>query len=65
MEKMNTSYIKALSFQIEDFFVNPKIYKYVLLKNIIALRNLVNFYEKCPDAKASLEKWISIAKAAV
>jgi mRNA interferase HigB len=35
------------------------------LKNIIALRNLVNFYEKHPDAKASLETWVSITKEAV
>jgi mRNA interferase HigB len=34
------------------------------LKNIIALRNLVKFYEKHPDAKASLETWISITKGA-
>ena len=35
------------------------------MKNIIALRNLVKFYEKHPDAKASLETWISITKEAV
>ncbi|SIS50041.1 type II toxin-antitoxin system HigB family toxin [Belliella pelovolcani] len=34
------------------------------MKNIIALRNLVKFYEKHPDAKASLETWISITKGA-
>ncbi|MGY6743538.1 MAG: type II toxin-antitoxin system HigB family toxin [Cecembia sp.] len=34
------------------------------MKNIIALRNLVKFYEKHPDAKASLETWISITKEA-
>lgn len=35
------------------------------MKNIIALRNLVKFYEKHPDSKASLETWISITKEAV
>jgi mRNA interferase HigB len=34
------------------------------LKNIIALRNLVKFYEKHPDSKASIETWISITKGA-
>ncbi|WP_162339538.1 type II toxin-antitoxin system HigB family toxin [Cyclobacterium salsum] len=34
------------------------------MKNIIAIRNLVQFYQKHPDAKSSLETWLSITKHA-
>jgi mRNA interferase HigB len=34
------------------------------LKNIIAIKNLVEFYKKHPDAKSSIETWLAIAKAA-
>lgn len=51
-------------FQFENFFLSSTVYKCKPLKNIIALRNLVKFYEKHPDAKASLETWISITKEA-
>ncbi len=34
------------------------------MKNIIAIKNLVHFYERHPDSKASLETWIAIVKNA-
>jgi len=34
------------------------------LKNIIALRNLVRFYNRHPEAKASIETWLAITKSA-
>jgi len=34
------------------------------LKNIIAVRNIIEFYQKHPDAKASLETWLAITKHA-
>ncbi len=34
------------------------------MKNIIAVKNLVRFYEKHPDSKASMETWLSITKNA-
>jgi mRNA interferase HigB len=34
------------------------------LKNIIAVRNLVLFYLKHPDAKASIETWLAVTKHA-
>ena len=35
------------------------------MKNIIALRNLVRFYNRHPEAKASIETWLAITKSAV
>jgi mRNA interferase HigB len=35
------------------------------LKNIIALRNLIRFYNRHPDAKASIETWLAITKSSV
>lgn len=34
------------------------------MKNIISLKNLIQFYQKYPNAKSSLETWISITKHA-
>lgn len=34
------------------------------MKNIISIKNLVVFYKKYPNAKTSLETWVSIAKNA-
>jgi len=35
------------------------------LKNIISLKNIVQFYEKNPDAKSSLQTWIAITRHAI
>jgi mRNA interferase HigB len=53
----------AFCFQIENFLLNLCVTKYNL-KNIIAVRNLVLFYLKHPDAKASIETWLAITKNA-
>jgi mRNA interferase HigB len=34
------------------------------LKNIISLENLIQFYQEHPNAKSSLEIWMSITKHA-
>ncbi|MDO6435885.1 type II toxin-antitoxin system HigB family toxin [Cyclobacterium sp. 1_MG-2023] len=34
------------------------------MKNIVSIKNLIAFYEKYPDAKTSIETWVSIAKSA-
>ncbi|HSI76705.1 MAG TPA: type II toxin-antitoxin system HigB family toxin [Lunatimonas sp.] len=34
------------------------------MKNIISVKNLVEFYKRHPDAKASLETWLAITKSA-
>ena len=34
------------------------------MKNIVSIKNLVLFYEKYPNAKTSIETWVSIAKDA-
>jgi len=35
------------------------------LKNIIALKHLVEFYEKHPNSKTSLQTWIAVTKHTV
>jgi mRNA interferase HigB len=35
------------------------------LKNIIAIKNLTEFYQKHPDSKSSMETWIAITKNSV
>lgn len=35
-----------------------------MLKNIIAVKNIVEFYQKHPDSKISLENWVAITKHA-
>lgn len=34
------------------------------MKNIVSIKNLVLFYKKYPNAKTSIETWVSIAKDA-
>ena len=34
------------------------------MKNIVSIKNLVVFYEKYPNARTSIETWVSIAKDA-
>jgi len=35
------------------------------LKNIISIKNLVDFYKKHPNAKSSIETWLAITKHAI
>jgi mRNA interferase HigB len=35
------------------------------LKNIIAIKNLTEFYHKHPDSKSSIETWMAVTKHAV
>jgi mRNA interferase HigB len=35
------------------------------LKNIISIKNLVDFYKKHPNAKSSIETWLAITKKAI
>lgn len=35
------------------------------MKNIIAIKNLTEFYQKHPDSKSSIETWIAITKNSV
>lgn len=32
------------------------------MKNIISVKNLVQFYQKHPDSKSSIETWIAVTK---
>ncbi|SFT50839.1 mRNA interferase HigB [Algoriphagus locisalis] len=34
------------------------------MKNIISIKNLVQFYQKHPDSKSSIETWIAVTKHA-
>ncbi|UCS94902.1 type II toxin-antitoxin system HigB family toxin [Echinicola marina] len=35
------------------------------MKNIIAVKNIVEFYQKHPDSRISLENWMAITKYAI
>ena len=35
------------------------------MKNIIAIKNLTEFYQKHPDSKSSIETWIAVTKHSV
>lgn len=50
------------SFHFENFLISLTVDNFKSLKNIIAIKNLVQFYERHPDSKASLETWIAIVK---
>ena len=52
------------SFHFENFYLSSTVDKYKPLKNIIAVKNLVQFYERHPDSKSSIETWIAIVKNA-
>lgn len=51
-------------FQFENFSLPSIVVKLAVLKNIVSIKNLIAFYEKYPDAKTSIETWVSIAKSA-
>ncbi|WP_226391183.1 type II toxin-antitoxin system HigB family toxin [Penaeicola halotolerans] len=34
------------------------------MKNIIAIKNLIAFYQKHPDAKSSIETWLAVVRHA-
>lgn len=52
-------------FRVKTFHHLRPFIKKLALKNIIAIKNLTEFYQKHPDSKSSIETWIAVTKHAV